>query len=219
MLADRRADAISTDYGVKRRDAAPWSSTADDSAYARRSTSQKAGVTVVGRSPICAPSPDGRCREAARARASRSCRPRVITGTRGRLRVIGVSLGKLAADGSVVAVETVACDLVLMSGGWTPSVHLFSQSRGKLRFDEAAQVFVPGQSAQRERSAGACNGTFELAAQRSREGAAAGEARQATRACRRPETPASVAVTVVGEIAPSGGCHGAPCRITATAIA
>ena len=32
---------------------------------------------------------------------------------------------------------------LLMSGGWTPAVHLFSQSRGKLRFDEAPR-FVPG---------------------------------------------------------------------------
>jgi len=50
-----------------------------------------------------------------------------------------------------------------MSGGWTPSVHLFSQSRGKLAFDEALQMFRPGASAQRERSAGACNASFDLA--------------------------------------------------------
>ena len=62
-----------------------------------------------------------------------------------------------------------------MSGGWTPSVHLFSQSRGKLVFDEALQLFKPGASAQRERSAGACNATFDLAAALA-EGDAAGRA-------------------------------------------
>ena len=31
-----------------------------------------------------------------------------------------------------------------MSGGWTPSVHLYSQSRGKVAFDEAREIFVPG---------------------------------------------------------------------------
>ena len=62
-----------------------------------------------------------------------------------------------------------------MSGGWTPSVHLFSQSRGKLVFDEALQLFRPGASAQRERSAGACNATFDLAAALA-EGDAAGRA-------------------------------------------
>ena len=68
-----------------------------------------------------------------------------------------------------------ACDALLMSGGWTPSVHLFSQSRGKLLFDEAMQVFKPGASAQRERSAGACNATFDLAGALA-EGNAAGRA-------------------------------------------
>ena len=62
-----------------------------------------------------------------------------------------------------------------MSGGWTPSVHLFSQSRGKLVFDEALQLFKPGASAQRERSAGACNATFDLAGALA-EGDAAGRA-------------------------------------------
>ena len=66
-----------------------------------------------------------------------------------------------------------------MSGGWTPAVHLFSQSRGKLRFDEAQQVFVPGNSVERERSAGACCGTDGLRAtleEGSQAGAGAAEA-------------------------------------------
>ena len=59
-----------------------------------------------------------------------------------------------------------------MSGGWTPSVHLYSQSRGKLVWDEAREIYVPGESVQRERSAGACKGRFGLAdgAQRRRGG-------------------------------------------------
>ena len=62
-----------------------------------------------------------------------------------------------------------------MSGGYTPSVHLFSQSRGKLRWDEALQAFVPSVSAERERSAGACRGVYELADVLA-DGAAAGAA-------------------------------------------
>ncbi len=56
------------------------------------------------------------------------------------------------------------CDALLMSGGWTPSVHLFSQSRGRLRFDELSGAFLPGESVANERSVGACNGSFALAA-------------------------------------------------------
>jgi len=83
----------------------------------------------------------------------------VPVGTEGRLRVRGV---RLRLPGG--ATENVSCDALLMSGGWTPSVHLFSQSRGKLRFDAALGCHVPGVSAQRERSAGACRGVFHLPA-------------------------------------------------------
>ncbi|MDT9600223.1 sarcosine oxidase subunit alpha family protein [Sphingosinicella rhizophila] len=55
------------------------------------------------------------------------------------------------------------CDLVAMSGGYNPTVHLFSQSAGKLRFDEALAAFVPDVSVQAERSAGACNGAYATA--------------------------------------------------------
>ncbi len=80
----------------------------------------------------------------------------MLTGTTGRLRVRGVRLRGPRGT------ELVHCDAVLMSGGWTPSVHLFSQSRGKLRFDESLGAFVPDRSAARERSAGGCAGVFGL---------------------------------------------------------
>ncbi|MGL4284995.1 MAG: glycine cleavage T C-terminal barrel domain-containing protein, partial [Phreatobacter sp.] len=86
----------------------------------------------------------------------------VVTGTGGRLRVASANLARLGAGGRLGASETIACDLVLMSGGFTPSVHLFSQSRGKLVYDEALQAYLPGASAERERSAGACRGLYDL---------------------------------------------------------
>jgi sarcosine oxidase subunit alpha len=79
-----------------------------------------------------------------------------ITGTGGRRRVCFVRADK--------STKVIPCDTVLMSDGWTPSVHLFSQSRGTLRFDPATRTFLPGQSAAREESVGACAGTFDLAA-------------------------------------------------------
>ena len=56
----------------------------------------------------------------------------------------------------------VDCDLVLCSGGWSPRVHLHSQSGARPVYDEALACFVPGDSVQAERSAGACNGAFGL---------------------------------------------------------
>ena len=58
----------------------------------------------------------------------------------------------------------VACDLVLCSGGWSPRVHLHSQSGGRPAYDEVHACFVPGESVQAERSAGACNGAFDVRA-------------------------------------------------------
>ena len=58
----------------------------------------------------------------------------------------------------------IACDLVLCSGGWSPRVHLHSQSGGRPAYDEVQACFVPGGSVQAERSAGACAGAFGLRA-------------------------------------------------------
>ena len=85
-----------------------------------------------------------------------------VIGTSGNLRISGAKIGRVRDGGAVDPAGNVACDLLLMSGGWTPSVHLFSQSRGKLTWSDAANAFLPSASAQHERSAGACRGTFVL---------------------------------------------------------
>jgi sarcosine oxidase subunit alpha len=55
--------------------------------------------------------------------------------------------------------RVIPVDALLMSAGWTPSLHLFSQSRGKVAFNETTNRFVPGQYAQACVSVGGCNGT------------------------------------------------------------
>ncbi len=96
----------------------------------------------------------------------------VVTGTAGRLRVRAAKVATVR-DGVVGPSERIACDLLLMSGGWTPSVHLFSQSKGRLRWDPELLAFLPNLSVARERSAGACHGVFGLAGVLA-DGAAAG---------------------------------------------
>ena len=98
-----------------------------------------------------------------------------IEGTTGGNHISAAQVVTLNERGEPHERRTVACDLLLMSGGYAPSVHLFSQSRGKLRYDEALQAFVPSESAERERSAGACRGVMGLAAVLE-DGAAAGRA-------------------------------------------
>jgi sarcosine oxidase subunit alpha len=84
-----------------------------------------------------------------------------VLGTEGDLRVSAVTLGRIGEAG-VQPGQRIPCDLVLMSGGFTPSVHLFSQSRGKLKWDERLEAFIPAASAENERSAGACRGVHDL---------------------------------------------------------
>ncbi len=86
-----------------------------------------------------------------------------IVGTSGRFRVSGIQIARLDDHGQVSGgADTVACDLVIMSGGLTPSVHLFSQSRGKLDWDAELGAFVPGETAEKTRCVGACAGVFDL---------------------------------------------------------
>jgi sarcosine oxidase, subunit alpha len=109
-------------------------------------------------------------------RAGLPVRPRTtVLATHGRLRVNAVHLARIDSRGVVRTGAILPCDLVLMSGGYTPTVHLFSQSRGKLVWDEALQAFIPGSAAERERSAGACRGIYTLTGV-IEDGAAAGAA-------------------------------------------
>ena len=85
-------------------------------------------------------------------------------------------LQRIGAPARVTAVDVISlsdlhkatqrfdCDLVCVSGGWNPAVHLFSQARGKLRYDETLATFVPDKSPWAITPAGAANGRFGLAA-------------------------------------------------------
>jgi sarcosine oxidase subunit alpha len=97
-----------------------------------------------------------------------------VLATEGDLRVSAITLGRVRG-GKVQPGQRIACDTILMSGGYTPSVHLFSQSRGKLEWNASLKAFVPRASAECERSAGACRGVYELAEVLA-DGAAAGAA-------------------------------------------
>ena len=86
-----------------------------------------------------------------------------VVDVTGHKRVRGVRIKRL--DGAGVAdgrVRKLDCDLLAVSGGWNPAVHLHSQSGGRPRFDESRGCFVPEPPAQGERSAGSCDGAFSL---------------------------------------------------------
>lgn len=89
----------------------------------------------------------------------------VVVGTSGR-RSLRAAL-VCARDGGGSAhgnTERIDCDLLAVSGGWNPVVHLFSQSRGTLRYESELGSFVPDQPAQGARCAGAARGLLDLPA-------------------------------------------------------
>jgi sarcosine oxidase subunit alpha len=94
---------------------------------------------------------------------------RVLTGsavvdTIGDPRVTGALVGPLDDDGLLAGeVEEIACDLLAVSGGWSPVVHLHSQRQGRLRWDDTLAAFVPDGEVLDQQVAGAARGTFTLA--------------------------------------------------------
>ena len=159
MLADAARTYVNR-YGVKPGTRAVVL-TATDTAYDAAIDLHKAGVEIALIADLRA-RPEGAAVDAARAHGLLIAPATTLLGSSGRLRVSGVHTGRLRPAGDVAAGEAIRCDVMLMSGGWTPSVHLFSQSRGTVAWDEASQNFVPGKSAQNERSAGACRGVLGL---------------------------------------------------------
>jgi sarcosine oxidase, subunit alpha len=159
-------------YGVRVGTRAVFVTSGDD-AYQAALDLQSAGVTIAAVADL-RPEVAGALPDAARRAGIDVIPGSTVLGTEGTLRVSAVTLGSVHG-GEVRAGQRLACDTVLMSGGFTPSVHLFSQSRGKLLWREDLEAFVPGSSAERERSAGACRGISDLADVLA-DGAAAGAA-------------------------------------------
>ena len=87
-----------------------------------------------------------------------------ITAAHGHLKVARVEVSPLTADGTDITGDAlhIDCDCILMSGGLSPVVHLHSQARGKLTWDEKTVCFRPSSVHEAEQSAGACNGSFDL---------------------------------------------------------
>jgi len=134
--------------------------TNNDSAYASALALSEAGVTVAA---IVDARPareiTGTLPQRARASGLAIVTESVIVGAHGGTRVAAVDVTSVSGG----TAQRFDCDLVCVSGGWNPAVHLFSQARGTLRYDDALAAFVPQSSPRPVRAAGAANGCFALA--------------------------------------------------------
>lgn len=133
--------------------------TANDSAYAAAIDLKKAGVNIAAIVDL-RDNPSGPLIDEARSLGIELNLGRAVVKARGKLRIS--SMVVQPKNGG--AERTIPVDALITSSGWTPSVHLFSQSRGKVAFDSETRRFLPGVYAQDCVSVGACNGTDSLEA-------------------------------------------------------
>ena len=75
-----------------------------------------------------------------------------------RVQRYDMATGSLSGD-----VRTIAADSLIVSGGWSPVVHLASQAGGKPRWSVEAQAFLPPEPTQNWIGAGAFSGRFSTA--------------------------------------------------------
>lgn len=73
-----------------------------------------------------------------------------------------VDVGKLGDADEVAYAETLDADLLAVSGGWSPVVHLHSQRQGTLRWDDELAAFVPGSVVKNQQVVGSAAGTMTL---------------------------------------------------------
>jgi sarcosine oxidase subunit alpha len=73
----------------------------------------------------------------------------------------GTTLKSVVLGGDAAGTE-LSCDLLAMSGGWNPAVHLASHHGGKPEWNDNLAAFVPGPMPPGMRAAGAAAGAFRL---------------------------------------------------------
>jgi sarcosine oxidase, subunit alpha len=136
--------------------------TTNDSAYDTAADLLAAGVDV-------AALVDARPEASGRADRLAAAGVRVVAGSvvaeaLGEQRLTGVLVSALDRDGLLTgAVEQIDADLLAVSGGWSPVVHLHSQRQGRLRWDDALAAFVPDGAVRDQQVVGSARGTVTLA--------------------------------------------------------
>jgi sarcosine oxidase, subunit alpha len=81
-----------------------------------------------------------------------------VIGVSGRHGVKAIEI----AHNDGTGIRTINCDALLMAGGWTPSVHLWSHSKGSLKWRDDLGAYVPDQPNENVRCVGACSGNWDF---------------------------------------------------------
>ncbi len=129
--------------------------TANDSAYAAAFDLARAGVSVPAIVDMRDAPGEGLLSTAADLGVDVMTASAVV-GAKGRRRI-----SSMTVEGARGKTQ-IPVDALITSAGWTPAVHLYSQSRGKVVWDPASERFLPGDNVQESVSVGGCNGATDL---------------------------------------------------------
>ena len=87
----------------------------------------------------------------------------VVVSAKGYKKVKSADIAEISEDKKKLGnIENIECDCICVSGFWTPSIHLASQSGNKTKYDEKIDAFIPSKSKQKETTLGSANGVFTL---------------------------------------------------------
>ncbi|MEA5453858.1 sarcosine oxidase subunit alpha family protein [Sinomonas sp. JGH33] len=86
-----------------------------------------------------------------------------VVNTAGAPRVTSATVQTIERDGTPYGSrQQIPCDLVAVSGGWSPVVHLHSQRQGKIRWDDELAAFVPSGAVEGQQIVGSARGSYAL---------------------------------------------------------
>ncbi len=153
----------------------------NDAAYRTVQTLAASGVEVVA---VVDPRSEtsSSARRIAEAAGAELLSGHVVARARGGRALCAVEIARLdPASGRIDDnIRGLPVDLLAVSGGWTPTIHLHSQAGGRPVWDETLATFLPGTAREAWRAPGACTGRLDLSGCLE-DGARAGA--EAARAC------------------------------------
>ena len=87
----------------------------------------------------------------------------VVVAAKGYKKVKSADIAKISEDKKELSqIKNISCDCICVSGFWTPTIHLASQSGNKTKFNEEIDAFIPSQPKQNETTLGSAKGVFTL---------------------------------------------------------
>ncbi len=138
--------------------------TNNDSAYRAALALKKAGAAIVAIIDV-RPELSSDMRDLAGEAEAEILSGHAVVATEGSKALSGIMVQRFDMANGALSGEarSIHADCLLMSGGWSPTIHLASQAGAKAEWNAARQAFLPPKPTQKWIGAGAFTGSFSTA--------------------------------------------------------